>query len=126
MDREEKRIDAAIKYANAATGGIDDDGYFDIVMKTHLDATNWADENPCKELVSIDKACEWVSTKESLPPLDKNVLVVLPECTITIARREKSRTTEYQEKWVGDSGCVYLDQLVYYWKDLPEPPKMEG
>ena len=46
MTREEKRMEAALKYANAVTDGVKDDVYFDIVMKTHLDATKWADNHP--------------------------------------------------------------------------------
>ena len=60
MTREEERINGAIKYANSVTDGVQDDAYFDIVMKTHLDATKWADEHPKEGLVSIDKACEWL------------------------------------------------------------------
>ena len=73
----------------------------------------------------IDKACEWVSTEESLPPLDKDVLVVLPKGEMTVARREKTYSTTYEERWVGAGDIIFLDQLVYYWRELPKPPKME-
>lgn len=56
MTREEERINCATAFANAVTDGVQD-SYFDIVMKTHLDATKWADRT------IIDKACKWLKSK---------------------------------------------------------------
>lgn len=84
-----------------------------------LKMAQWKDEQ-------FEKSCEWISTKESLPPLDKDVLVVLPKGEMTVARREKTYSTVYVERWVGAGNIIFLDELVYYWKELPTPPKMEG
>ena len=73
----------------------------------------------------FEKSCEWISTKESLPPLDKDVLVVLPKGEMTVARREKTYSTVYVERWVGAGNIIFLDELVYYWKELPVTPKTE-
>lgn len=61
MTREEQRNNAAIEYANAVTGG-NQDAWFDVVFKTHQDATAWADEHPRKGLVSINRVCEFLRT----------------------------------------------------------------
>ena len=58
MKREEKRMEAALKYANAVTDGVQD-SYFDIVMKTHLYASKWADRT------MIDRVCEWLKENMS-------------------------------------------------------------
>ena len=57
MTREEERSNMAIEYANAVTDG-NQDAWFDIILKTHQDATTWADRT------MIDKICNWV--KENL------------------------------------------------------------
>jgi hypothetical protein len=52
MKREKQRNNAAIEYANAVTDG-NQDAWFDVVLKTHQDATAWADKT------IIEKACEF-------------------------------------------------------------------
>ena len=59
MTREEERNNAAIEYANAVTSGIQD-AWFDVVLKTHQDATAWSDVHPRKGLIDIDKVCDYL------------------------------------------------------------------
>ena len=59
MTREEE----ILEYANTFKGkGMESEELKEIIRLAIIDGATWADENPRKGLVDIEKACEWLAT----------------------------------------------------------------
>lgn len=81
-------------------------------------------EQRCKTLEALEKRNEWVSVKDKLPELGKNVLVYIERNAYRfdeiIRKREIAIGWHMEGRWHVD-GCSGVVGL--YWQELPEPPK---
>jgi hypothetical protein len=69
------------------------------------------------------KQSEWISVKDRLPEVDKNVLVITAHGSFKIARCNIYKNGT-QVVWATNDGLG--ERAITHWMPLPEPPEMKG